>query len=101
MIENFISSDWQTQLSQREIQEMKKNMQKVPIIQAKSNEFHQKEALKAEIEFEEAQKNIKNTEEIIITENHEKEKLSRRKKIIKQLSSLLVGRKSSASQEEK
>lgn len=59
-------------------------MQKVPLIQAKSDEYHQQELLKAEIEFEQAQKNIKKGEEsriiqeVPVTANTPKSKFQKR-----------------------
>jgi hypothetical protein len=52
---------------------MKKNMQKVPLIQEKSDTFHQKELLEAEIAFEQAQKNIKNEQSHIIIDQKDKD----------------------------
>jgi len=89
MVELMPSGGWWTQhLSREEIQEMKKNMQKVPEIQAKSEAYHKKESLKAEIEFEKAQKELKNKEEIIINEEENENttpKIWRRKRFINKL----------------
>lgn len=43
MVETYGSRSWSAHLSRREIQEMKKNMQKVPYIQMKSDMYHEQE----------------------------------------------------------
>lgn len=44
MVETYGSRSWAKNLSRREIQEMKKNMQKVPYIQMKSDMYHEQES---------------------------------------------------------
>ena len=72
---------------------MKKNMQKVPLIQEKSDAFHQKELLEAEIAFEQAQENITTDESKVILEEKittgeqqvpQKRRKARWKKVIRQ-----------------
>ena len=48
MVEVFWWWGWHKQLPRRKIQEMKKNMQKVPIIKAKSDKYHKKQSDEAE-----------------------------------------------------
>ena len=55
-------------ISPAEIRKMKKNMQKVPLIQEKSDAFHQKELIEAEIAFEQAQENITTDKSKVIIE---------------------------------
>ncbi len=88
--ETYTWSSGKRYISPEELEQIKENMQKVPEIQAKSDAYHQKEELKAEIEFEQAQKNIKNTEEIIETkklQTNEAQK-SRRQKLYQKIKNL-------------
>jgi len=48
MVETYGSRSWSSHLSRREIQEMKKNMQKVPYIQMKSDIYHEQEKQNAD-----------------------------------------------------
>lgn len=63
MREIYFWWDNKKQISKKEIETMKNNMKKVPIIQKKSDEYH----LKQEIEAEEfIKKNISNKEKIVV-----------------------------------
>jgi hypothetical protein len=48
MVESYNTKSWTRRTSRAVIQEMKKNMQKVPKIQKKSQQYHQKEKQEAE-----------------------------------------------------
>lgn len=58
MVEFSPAGSGQKYISPAQIKKMKENMQKVPLIHQKSEAFHQRELLKAEIAFEQAQKKI-------------------------------------------
>lgn len=53
MVETYGSRSWAKHLSRREIQEMKKNMQKVPYIQMKADMYHEQESKHVEQILEE------------------------------------------------
>lgn len=63
MVEVFGGSSGWRRMSWREIQEMKKNMRKVPQIQKKSNDYHANQAKQAEAELNKAAELIKEWEE--------------------------------------
>ena len=80
MVEFAPPASGSTYVSPAEIRKLKKNMQKVPEIQAKSDAYHQKEAMEAEIAFAQAEQNIKNTWWAILVKEQKSEPTSTPKK---------------------
>lgn len=68
MVEFTPSSSGRVYVSPAEIRKLKENMKKVPLIKEKSDMFHDKELLQAEIAFAEAQQNITSTQHHVVDE---------------------------------
>jgi len=69
-------------VSWQEIEEMKKNMKKVPKIQEKSHKYQEEEIRKAEKELEKQTEILKINKNIIIDEEENIEKMSLRQKSV-------------------
>jgi len=85
MVELYGGKSWSAHLSRREVQEMKKNMQKVPYIQMKSDMYHEQEEQAADNILDQIQQ-----QEIIQTQESmdnapEKKYIQWIKKILKKL----------------
>ena len=84
-METYGSRGWKRQISSRQIREMKKNMQKVPHIQKKSDEYHSKEEVTAEKLLTQVDEREQDSETPLYTEQESETRATKFKSIIQKI----------------